>query len=70
MKRVRLLEAVARRLRIPLAHLALKWVLRDGGVASALIGARTVRQLDDFRDSLAGPSLSPGDLAEIETILS
>ena len=47
MKRVRLLEAVARRLRIPLAHLALKWVLRDGGVASALIGARTVRQLDD-----------------------
>ncbi|MGD1038259.1 MAG: aldo/keto reductase [Roseiarcus sp.] len=70
MKRVRLLEPVAGRLRIPLAHLALKWVLRDGRVTSALIGARTARQLDDSLDSLAGPSLSPGDLAEIETILS
>jgi L-glyceraldehyde 3-phosphate reductase len=70
MKKVRLLEPIARRLRIPLAHLALKWVLRDERVTSALVGARTVQQLDDSLDSLAGPSLSTGDLAEIDAILS
>lgn len=69
-KKVRLLEPIAGRLRIPLAHLALKWVLRDKRVTSALVGARTVQQLDDSLDSLAGPSLSPDDLAEIEAILS
>ncbi len=69
-KKVRLLEPIARRLRIPLAHLALKWVLRDERVTSALVGARTVQQLDDSLDSLAGPSLSTGDLAEIDAILS
>jgi len=70
MKKVRLLEPIARRLHIPLAHLALKWVLRDSRVTSALVGARTAQQLDDSLDSLAGPSLSPGDLVEIDVILS
>ncbi|MGA2793833.1 MAG: aldo/keto reductase [Roseiarcus sp.] len=70
MKKVRLLEPIARRLHIPLAHLALKWVLRDSRVTSALVGARTAQQLDDSLDSLAGPSLSPGDLVEIDMILS
>jgi L-glyceraldehyde 3-phosphate reductase len=70
MNKVRRLEPIARRLGIPLAHLALKWVLRDERVTSALVGARTTQQLDDSLDSLAGPSLSPGDLAEIDIILS
>ena len=39
-------------------------------LTSAVIGARTVAQLDDSLDSLAGPALSPGDLAEIETVLA
>ncbi|MGO8800514.1 MAG: aldo/keto reductase [Roseiarcus sp.] len=70
MKKVRLLEPIARRLRIPLAHLALKWALRDRRVTSALVGARTVQQLDDSLNSLGGPSLSAADLAEIEAALS
>jgi L-glyceraldehyde 3-phosphate reductase len=68
--KVHRLAPIAGRLGIPLAHLALKWVLRDERVTSAVIGARTVSQLDDSLDSLAGPSLSPADLAEIDAVLS
>jgi L-glyceraldehyde 3-phosphate reductase len=70
MDKVHRLAPIAGRLGIPLAHLALKWVLRDERVTSAVIGARTVRQLDDSLDSLAGPSLSPADLAAIDAVLS
>ena len=69
-EKVRRLAAIARRLGIPMAHLALKWVLRDARVTSALIGARTVAQLDDSLDSLSGPALSPSDLAGIEAVLT
>ena len=67
---VKRLAPIAARLGIPLAHLALKWVLRDPRVTSALIGARTVVQLDVSLDALAGPNLSVDDRAEIETTLS
>ncbi len=67
---VRRLAPIAGRLGIPLAHLALQWVLRDARVTSALIGARTVAQLDDSLDALAGPTLSSDDLAGIEAALS
>ncbi len=66
----RRLAPVAGRLGIPLAHLALKWVLRDGRVTSALIGARTVAQLDDSLDALGGPALSSGDLDAVEAALA
>jgi L-glyceraldehyde 3-phosphate reductase len=69
-EKVRRLASVSSRLRIPLAHLALKWVLRDERVTSAVVGARTTQQLDDSLDSLAGPSLSPGDLTELDALLS
>lgn len=67
---VQRLAPLAARLGIPLAHVALKWVLRDPRVTSALIGARTVAQLDDSLDALGGPMLSAGDLGEIEVALS
>ena len=67
---VQRLAPVAARLGLPIAHLALKWVLRDGRVTSALVGARTVAQLDDSLDALGGPALSPGDLADIEGALA
>jgi L-glyceraldehyde 3-phosphate reductase len=70
MERLRRIEPIARRLEIPLARLPLKWALRDPRVTSALIGARTVQQLDDCLDSLGGAALSPGDLAEIDAALS
>ena len=68
--KVRALAPIAQRLGLPLAHLALKWVLRDPRVTSALIGARTVAQLDDSLDALKGGSLSESDLADIEQVLT
>jgi len=67
--RVGRLKAVADRLGIPMAHLALKWVLRDGRVTSALIGARTVAQVDDCIASQDGGGLSESDIREIARIL-
>lgn len=63
---IRRLAAIAARFGMSLAHLALQWVLRDERVTSAIIGARTVDQLDDSLDALAGPVLSAGELADIE----
>jgi L-glyceraldehyde 3-phosphate reductase len=67
---VRRLSAIAKRLGVPLTHLALKWVLRDERMTSAVIGARTLAQLDDCLDALDGPQLSPADLAEIDSALA
>lgn len=67
---VQRLAPIAARLGMPLAHLALKWVLRDARVTSALIGARTVTQLDDSLDALGGPVLSGDDLESVEGALS
>jgi L-glyceraldehyde 3-phosphate reductase len=67
--KVRKLAPIAGRLGIPLAHLALKWVLRDPRVTSALIGARSVEQLDDSLDALSGPALTAEHIADIETAL-
>jgi L-glyceraldehyde 3-phosphate reductase len=67
---VRRLGAIAARLGISLTHLALKWVLRDERMTSAVIGARTVEQLDDCLDALDGPALSSVDVAAIEAALA
>jgi L-glyceraldehyde 3-phosphate reductase len=64
--RIRELNEVARRRNQSLAQMALLWVLRDPRLTSALIGARTVEQLDDSLDALAGPDLSAEELAEID----
>lgn len=63
---IRALNAIAQRRGQSLAQMALTWVLRDPRITSALIGARTVEQLDNSLDSLAGPSLSEAELAEID----
>jgi L-glyceraldehyde 3-phosphate reductase len=49
--------------------MALLWVLRLPVVTSALIGASSVRQLDDNLDALAAPALSAEELARIEAVL-
>ena len=67
---VRRLQPIAKRLGLPIAHLALKWVLRDGRVTSAVVGARTVAQIDDSIDAIDGPALAPSDLEEIEKALN
>lgn len=49
-----------------LAQMAIAWVLRDPRVTSALIGARTVEQLDDSLDSLKTLDFSTDELTAID----
>ena len=46
--------------------MAIAWVLRDPRVTSALIGARTVQQLDDSLDAVKNLAFSAAELAEID----
>jgi L-glyceraldehyde 3-phosphate reductase len=63
--RVRALNAIAQRRGQSLAQMAIAWVLRDRRVTSALIGARTVEQLDNSLDALNKPDFSAEELAQI-----
>jgi len=60
------LAAIAKKRGQTLAQMAIAWVLRDARVTSALIGARTVAQLDDSLDALKQPEFSPDELSEID----
>lgn len=66
LERIRALNAIAERRGQTLAQLALAWVLRDRRVTSALIGARTVAQLEDSLATLKGLSFTADELAEID----
>ncbi len=65
-ERLRGLAAIAARRGQSLAQMAIAWVLRDPRVTSALIGARTVAQLDDSLDALRRTDFTAGELAEID----
>jgi L-glyceraldehyde 3-phosphate reductase len=60
------LDAVARERGQSLAQLAIQWVLRDGVVASALIGASRTSQLDENLAALDGPDFTSAELQEID----
>lgn len=64
--RLRALNAIAQRRGQTLAQMAIAWVLRDDRVTSALIGARTLEQLDDSLDAVNNLAFSPEELAEID----
>ncbi|WP_343715035.1 L-glyceraldehyde 3-phosphate reductase [Inquilinus sp.] len=64
--RIRALNELAKRRGQTLAQMALSWVLRDPRITSALIGARSVAQLDDSLDALKGTPLTAEELAEID----
>ena len=64
--RIRALNEIAARRGQSLAQMAIAWVLRDRRVTSALIGARTVAQLDDSLDSVANLAFSISELEEID----
>jgi L-glyceraldehyde 3-phosphate reductase len=49
-----------------LAQMAIAWVLRDPRVTSALIGARTVQQLEDSLGAVRNLQFSAAELAEID----
>ena len=63
---VRQLDAIAKRRGQTLAQMAIAWVLRDPRVTSALIGARTVAQLDDSLDAVNNLDFSAEELEQID----
>jgi len=65
--RIRALDAIAKARGQTLAQMAIAWVLRDSRVTSALIGARTVAQLDDSLDAVNNLAFSEAELTEIDT---
>jgi aryl-alcohol dehydrogenase-like predicted oxidoreductase len=47
-------KAIAQELNRPLAHLAIRWVLHQPGITSALVGARTAPQVGQNVQAMAG----------------
>ncbi|MET7986329.1 MULTISPECIES: L-glyceraldehyde 3-phosphate reductase [unclassified Streptomyces] len=66
-RRLNGLNGIAARRGQSLAQLALTWVLRDQRMTSALIGASSVRQLEENLEALAAPELTDEELKEIDT---
>ncbi len=64
------LSEIARERGESLSQLALQWVLRDGTVTSALIGASSPEQIDENVRALSFPPLSTQECAQIDAILS
>ena len=64
--RIRALNALAAARGQSLAQMAIAWVLRDARVTSALIGARTVAQLEDSLAALDHPGFTDEELAVID----
>jgi L-glyceraldehyde 3-phosphate reductase len=64
--RIRALNDVAASRGQSLAQLALAWTLRDARMTSTLIGASSVRQLDDNLGALARLEFTDAELAEID----
>jgi L-glyceraldehyde 3-phosphate reductase len=66
LSKVRALNEIAARRGQSLAELALVWALRDPRMTSVVIGASSVKQLDDNVAALRNMSLSSAELAEID----
>ena len=67
-EKIQALGALAAEHHTSLNHLALQWTLRTPAVTSAIIGARTVEQLDDSLDALQTPVPNEALLAAIDQI--
>ncbi|GAU65191.1 putative L-glyceraldehyde-3-phosphate reductase [Streptomyces sp. NBRC 110611] len=65
-RRLRGLNDIAARRGQTLAQLALRWVLRDDRMTSALIGASSVAQLEANIAALEAPPITDAELAEID----
>ncbi|WP_378148409.1 L-glyceraldehyde 3-phosphate reductase [Cnuibacter sp. UC19_7] len=66
LQRVRALNEIAAGRGQTLAQLALSWALRDERVTSVLIGASSVKQLDDNLDAVQNLSFTEAELAAID----
>jgi len=63
---VRALNEIARARGQSLAQLALTWALRDPRMTSLVIGASSVRQLEDNLGAVDGPPLTDAECADID----
>lgn len=63
------LLTIARRRGQSLSQLALSWVLRDGGVTSAIIGASRVSQIEENVQALSQSPLTKEELIDIDAVL-
>ncbi|HVG47528.1 MAG TPA: L-glyceraldehyde 3-phosphate reductase [Rubellimicrobium sp.] len=63
---LRNLDAIAQRRGQTLAQMALAWVLREGGITSALIGASRPSQVEDCAKAVENLDFTAEDLAEID----
>ncbi|MGW8502956.1 L-glyceraldehyde 3-phosphate reductase [Streptomyces sp. CLCI03] len=68
LRRLTGLNEIAARRGQSLAQLALKWVLRDDRMTSALIGASSVPQLEENVAALASAPLTEAELKEIDAL--
>ena len=64
--RIQALAAVAAGRGVSLAQLALQWVLRKPVITSALIGASSVKQIEENLAALGGAELASDELAAID----
>ncbi|WP_459643251.1 aldo/keto reductase [Kineococcus sp. NUM-3379] len=67
---LRALDDVAAARGQTLAQMAIAWILRGGRVTSALVGASSVRQLEDSVGAVANLDFSDEELTRIETVLA
>ena len=69
LEKIRLLSQIADKREQTLAQMALAWVLRDGRMTSALIGASRVEQIEQNVAALENLDFSEKELNDIEMVL-
>ena len=65
-RKIQNLKKIAKKRNQTVTQMALAWVLRHQTMTSALIGARTIQQLDECLDSLKNLKFSNNELREID----
>ena len=60
------LNKIAKKRNQTISQMALAWVLRHPTITSALIGARTVKQLDECLDSLKNLKFTKNEINKID----
>ena len=66
LEKIRALNAIAEERGQTLAQMALAWVLRDGGITTALIGASRPEQVADCAGAVGNLAFTDDELAEID----
>jgi L-glyceraldehyde 3-phosphate reductase len=66
LKKISNLSKIAKKRDQTISQMALSWVLRHSTITSALIGSRTIKQLDECLDSLKNLDFTKNELREID----